>query len=99
MRERLNNPSFASPLPVPILIADKNCCVDSLAELLRSSIPGIALSLCYSHSYAMHGLTNGRYQVVVCGVQLSRRAELLAVKTPSSVSIMGPLHCYCRATR
>src|SRR4030095_11018448 len=29
---------------------------------------------------------------------VSRRAELLAVKTASSVSIMGPLHCYCRAT-
>jgi FixJ family two-component response regulator len=80
MRERLNNPSSASPLPIPILIADKNCCVDSLAELLRSSIPGIALSLCYSHSYAMHSLTNGRYQVVVCGVQLADAQNFLLLR-------------------
>jgi len=63
---------FASPLPLPVLIADTNPCVlDRLSHFLRSGIPGIALSLCPSHSYAMHSLTIARYQVVVCSVQLA----------------------------
>ena len=65
----------ASPLPIPVLIAHKNPCVlDSLAPLLRSNIPGIALSLCHSHSYAIHSLTVARYQVVICEVQFRRSA-------------------------
>jgi CheY-like chemotaxis protein len=62
----------ASPLPLPVLIADTNQCVlDRLSHFLRSGIPSIAVSLCSSHSYAMHSLTIARYQVVVCGVQLA----------------------------
>jgi CheY-like chemotaxis protein len=61
-----------SHLPIPVLIADTNPCVlDRLSHFLRSGIPGIALSLGASHSYAMHSLTIARYQVVVCGVQLA----------------------------
>jgi DNA-binding NtrC family response regulator len=81
MRQGLNKPRSASPLPSPVLIADKNpAVVDSVAPLLRSSIPDIALSLCYSHSYAMHSLTTGRYQVVVCGVHLAEAQNYLLLR-------------------
>jgi PleD family two-component response regulator len=81
MREGLNKPSSASRLPIPVLIADKNSSVvDFLATVLRNSIPGIALSLCYSHSYAMHSLTVARYQVVVCGVQFAEAQSYLLLR-------------------
>ena len=54
---------------------------DSLAALLRSSIPSIALEpLLLPYSYAMHSLTNGRYQVVVCGVQLADAQNFLLLR-------------------
>ena len=91
MREGLNKSSSASPLPIPVLVADKNTCmVDSLAALLRSSIPGIALSLCYSHSYAMHSLTNGRYQVVVCGAQLADAQNFLLLRQHRAFQSLVP---------
>ena len=81
MREGLNAHSSPAPLPLPILVADTNSCVrDSLAALLRSSVSGVGLSLCYSHSYAMHSLTNGRYQVVICGVQLAGAQNFLLLR-------------------
>ena len=89
MREGLYKPS--SPLPSPVLIADKNSCVvDSLAALLRSSIPGVPLSLCYSHSYVMHSLTNGRYQVVVCGVELADAQNFSLLRQHRAFQSLAP---------
>lgn len=91
MREGLNKSSSASPLPIPVLVADKNSSVvDSLATFLRSSVPGVALSLCHSHSYAMHSLTNGRYQVVVCGVQLAEAQNFLLLRHHRAFQSLAP---------
>jgi DNA-binding NtrC family response regulator len=81
MRNEANKPPSASPLPVPVLIAHKNPCVlNTLSTVLRNGIPGIAMSLCSSHSYAMHSLTIARYQVVVCGVQFAEAENFLFLK-------------------
>ena len=81
MRDKVTKPASALPFPTPILIADKNPSVlECLVPLLRSSIPGIALSFCSSHSYAMHCLTNARYQVVVCGVQLAEAQNFMLLR-------------------
>lgn len=81
MSDGVNKPPSASSLPVPVLIADSNPSVlDRLPLLLKSAIPGIALSLCSSHSYAMHSLTIARYQVVVCRVQFAEAENFLLLK-------------------
>jgi len=81
MSDGVNKPPSASPLPIPVLIADRNPSVrDRLPLLLSSSIPGAALNLCSSHSYAMYSLTNARYQVVVCGVQFAEAENFLLLK-------------------
>jgi len=81
MSDGVNKPPSASPLPLPVLIADRNPSVrDRLPLLLSSSIPGAALNLCSSHSYAMYSLTNARYQVVVCGVQFAEAENFLLLK-------------------
>src|SRR5215831_9916219 len=81
MSAGVNKPPVVSPLPVPVLIADNNpYLLDCLCPLLRSGIPGIALSLCSSHSYAMQNLSAARYQVVVCGVQFTEAEKFMLLK-------------------
>jgi DNA-binding NtrC family response regulator len=81
MSDGVNKPSSASPLPVPVLIADSNPSVlDRLPLFLNRAIAGIALSLCSSHSYTMHSLTIARYQVVVCSVQFAEAENFLLLK-------------------
>jgi len=81
MSDGVNKPPSASSLPVPVLIADSNPTVlDRLPPLLNRAIPGIALSLCSSHIYAMHSLTIARYQVVVCRVQFAEAEDFLLLK-------------------
>lgn len=74
-------PEIVHPLPVPVLIADSNHSVlDRLPLLLNRAIPGIVLSLCSSHKYAMHSLTIARYQAVVCRVQFAEAENFLLLK-------------------
>jgi DNA-binding NtrC family response regulator len=81
MSDGVNKPLSVSPLPVPVLIADSNPSVlDRLPLVLNRAIPGIALSLCSSHSHAMQSLTIARYQVVVCRVQFADAENFLLLK-------------------
>lgn len=81
MSDGVNKPHSASSLPIPVLIADSNPAVlERLPLLLNSAIAGICLSLCSSHSYAMHSLTIARYQVVVCRVQFAEAENFLLLK-------------------
>jgi DNA-binding NtrC family response regulator len=81
MSDGVNKPPSASPLPVPVLIADSNPFVlDRFPLLLKSAVSSIALSLCSSHSHAMQSLTIARYQVVVCRVQFADAENFLLLK-------------------
>src|SRR5262249_34213163 len=81
MSAGVNKPPAVSPLPVPVLIADNNpYLLDCLSPLLRNGIPGIALSRCSSHSYAMQSLSAARYQVVVCSMQFTEAEKFLLLK-------------------
>jgi FixJ family two-component response regulator len=91
MSHGVNKPPSASPLPIPVLIADKNHGVlDSLPPLLRSGIPGIALSLCSSLGYTMRSLTIARYQVVICGVQFAEAENFLLLKQHRAFQSLVP---------
>jgi DNA-binding NtrC family response regulator len=79
--EAANKRPSASHLPIPVLIADKNPGVlQAIASVLRRSMPGVALSLCPSHSFAMHSLSTVRYQVVLCGAQFAGVADFMLLK-------------------
>jgi len=81
MSDGVSKPPSASPLSVPVLIAESNPSVrDRLPLLLSSAIPGIALRLCSSHGYAMHSLTIARHQVVLCSVQFADAENFLLLK-------------------
>ena len=81
----------ASPLPIPVLIADTNPCVlDRLSHLLRSGIPGIVITACSSYSYAMHYLTSAPFQVVVSGVQLAGWENFSLLKQHRGFQSMVP---------
>ena len=91
MSDGVNQSPSASPLPIPVLIADKNPCVlDRLSHLLRGGIPGIAIRVCSSHSYAMHCLTIARYQVVVSGVELAGAENFSLLKQHRGFQLMVP---------
>ena len=76
-----NTCSYVSSFPGPVLIADKSSAVlEAIASELRTSMPGIALNLCSSHSYAMHTLTTACYQVVLFGAQFSETGNFLLLK-------------------
>ena len=77
----VNRRPTASPLPIPVLVADKNPGVlEAIASVLRTSLPGVVLSLCPSHSYAMHSLSTARYQVALCGVQFAEAGDFMLLK-------------------
>jgi DNA-binding NtrC family response regulator len=79
--EAVNKRPSASPLNIPVLIADKNPGVlEAIASVLRRSMPGVALSLCPSHSFAMHSLSTARYQVVLCGAEFAGVADFMLLK-------------------
>jgi DNA-binding NtrC family response regulator len=79
--EAVNKRPSASPLHTPVLIADKNpSMLEAIASVLRRSMPGIALSLCPSHSFAMHSLSTARYQVVLCGAEFAGVADFMLLK-------------------
>lgn len=74
------NNSSASP-PIPLLLADTNCAaLETIASVVRTSMPDLALRLCHSHSYAMHSLTSGCYQVVLCGARFAEVGDFLFLK-------------------
>src|SRR5215510_15528690 len=63
---------FSPPLPIPVLIAERNVSLlESLPRALRGSVPDIAISLCSTRDSAMQKLTLARYQVVVTGVDFA----------------------------
>ena len=73
--------TYTSLLPVSVLIAEKNPGVlEAVSSVLRTSIPGVALRLCPSHSYAMHSLTAAQYQVVLCGTKFAEAMGFMLLK-------------------
>jgi DNA-binding NtrC family response regulator len=88
---RVSKRPIASPLPIPVLIADKNSGVmEAVASALQRSMPGIALSLCPSHASAMHSLSTARYQVVLCGVQFAEAGDFMLLKHHRAVQQAVP---------
>lgn len=79
--EAVNTRSSASPFAVRVLIADKNPRVlEAIGSVLRTRIRGVALSLCPSHSFAMHSLSTARYQAVLCGAQFAEAGDFMLLK-------------------
>ena len=90
--EEVNKQPCASSLPLPVLIADKNPRVlETIGSVVRTSMPGVTLSLCPSHSYAMHSLTNARYQIVLCGIQFAEAANFMLLKQHRAFQPAVPL--------
>lgn len=87
----VNKRPTASPLPIPVLVADKNPGVlEAVASVLRRSMPGVALSLCPSHAYAMRSLSTARYQVVLCGAQFAEAGDFMLLKQHRAVQLAVP---------
>jgi DNA-binding NtrC family response regulator len=88
---RVSKRPIASPLPIPVLVADKNPGVmEAVASVLQRSMPGIALSLCPSHASAMHSLSTARYQVVLCGAQFAAAGDFMLLKQHRAVQQAVP---------